>query len=65
MVNGINGKSSWLGSLRLNASLRQRHLMALQAGSCLSFKPQQKSSVQRLLLLFQFELLSASKMEAG
>lgn len=40
MVNGINVKSSSLSSLRLNASLRQRHLMALQAESCLCFKPE-------------------------
>lgn len=40
MVNGINVKSSSLSSLRLNASLRQRHLIALRAGSCLFFKPE-------------------------
>lgn len=40
MVNGINVKSSSLSSLRLNASLRQRHLIALRAGSCLFVKPE-------------------------
>lgn len=40
MVNGINVKSSSLSSLRLNASLRQRHLIALWARSCLFFKPE-------------------------
>lgn len=34
MVNSINGKSSSLGSPGLNASLRQRHLIAPRAGSC-------------------------------
>lgn len=39
MVNSINVKSSSLGSLGLNASLRRRHLIALRAGSCAALSP--------------------------